>query len=375
MIAIQIDNRLAWRIRHGQWVDSDSRPDSTIAALFPATPRGARRLVESLRRLRINARLREDCGTGEGGFQPGNDCAKGGGGSGKKPPATRTTRKGQVLQRATFDAESNSWRMADGQPLPPHFKGVNLSKPTGKSGWSQLYFDPDPNAALLAQGLDSKGRWQPRYSKTHDTEQAAAKFARTRKLIKARSRIFKAVAAEEDRETADCLELVMRTSMRPGSDRDTKADHRSYGATTLEGRHILKAPGGGVDVTFVSGKNKGRPITMHVSDPGLASRLLARAKKAGPSGRLFDTNAGKVLGMSKRFGVKTKDFRTAIGTEEAARAIAALAAPTNEAEYRARLKAVGTAASRVLGNTPKIALKSYIDPLLFAGWKASAGVE
>ena len=45
---------------------------------------------------------------------------------------------------------------------------------------------------------------------------------------------------------------------------------------------------------------------------------------------------------------------------------------TNEKEYKKAVKFVATAVSKKLGNTPTIALQSYINPATFAAWRAVA---
>jgi len=43
-------------------------------------------------------------------------------------------------------------------------------------------------------------------------------------------------------------------------------------------------------------------------------------------------------------------------------------APATESEYKSQVKEVATLVSKTLGNTPPVALKSYIDPQVFVAW-------
>jgi DNA topoisomerase IB len=46
--------------------------------------------------------------------------------------------------------------------------------------------------------------------------------------------------------------------------------------------------------------------------------------------------------------------------------------PKTQAEYRKAVMEVAKKVSSVLGNTPVIALQSYINPSVFGAWKAAA---
>ena len=45
--------------------------------------------------------------------------------------------------------------------------------------------------------------------------------------------------------------------------------------------------------------------------------------------------------------------------------------PTNEKEFNAAIRKVGLVVSEALGNTPTVALKSYIDPIVFIDWQSN----
>lgn len=301
-------------------------------------------------------------------------CATGKGG-GVDPTCGKITVKGQTLSFATRDPDTKKWMMGNGKPAPDHIQKLGIPP-----AWSNVHVNTDSKGTILARGLDSKGRVQMKYSESHSATQAAVKFKRVTELRKKREGIFKEIEKDrknpELREQADCLRLVMQTGIRPGSTKDTGADYKSFGATTLEGRHV-KVKGNKVFLEFVSGKNKGRPITIPVRDEATANMLRQRAAAAGKNGRLFNTDANKLRDYSKTKdggGFKTKDHRTALGTETALAAIKQSTPPTNKKEYKAMVKAVATEVSQTLGNTPSVALKSYIDPIVFAQWRQKAGV-
>ncbi len=266
------------------------------------------------------------------------------------------------------------WRTADGEPAPEHVQRLGIPP-----AWREVFANPDPAGDLMARGLDAKGRVQARYGDTHNARAAAAKFGRVSELRRKRAEILREVQGDlkagRSPEEAAAAWLVMRTGMRPGGEADTGAKHKSYGATTLEGRHVIARPDGTAVIRFVPGKKHGQEIEMPVGDRDLAAELLRRAKSAGPDGRLFATSARKLGEYSRTKdggGFKTKDHRTALGTETAIERIRSMPAPKNSKEYKAAVKAVATAVSGVLGNTPSIALKAYIDPQVWAGWRHTA---
>lgn len=288
-----------------------------------------------------------------------------GGGGGGKAAGTQTAHQATKV-------EGGRRVSATGGPLPPHIAALRIPP-----AWTDVTYNPDPKANLLVTGKDAKGRRQAVYSLAHSEKQAAAKFARIEEL----NRKFDGVVAENEkarqskdakvRAAADCTMLIMQTGIRPGSEDDTGAEKRAYGATTLEGRHVDVAPDGSVTLRF-TGK-KGVDLAIPVEDAAVKKMLIARKKKAGASGQLFPISEKNLLDHVHSFdggGFKTKDFRTLLGTKEAMRAVAERKAPTSEKEYKKAVTEVAREVSRKLGNTPVVALQSYINPSVFAEWRS-----
>lgn len=326
----------------------------------------------------IDALMTKDsnCGAnaeGGHGFQAGNNC--GGDGNGKSS-SSKFGKKSEPIagkKGETFIMVQRKGKAlvdAHGNEAPPHIQKLAIPP-----AWTNVHVNPNPKGTVLAKGTDSKGRTQTRYSESHNARQAAKKFKKTRELIAKRSEIMKELAVDaknpEFTDRADCLRLVMQTGMRPGTNRETLADHESYGATTLEGRHVIKEKDGSVKLRLVTGKNKGREVDFPITDPSLSKMLLRRKAAAGTNGHLWDVEADDLRDYSKTKdggGFKTKDHRTALGTETAANAVNEMPVPSDEKEYRESLKQVAAKVASVLGNTPNVALKSYIDPTVFTVW-------
>lgn len=252
--------------------------------------------------------------------------------------------------------------------MPAHIKALRIPP-----AWKNVRYAMDPNSSLLVTGKDAKGRCQAIYSAAHTAKAAAAKFARIEELnnkfdgmLKQNSGLQKSSDAKV-KEAADCTRLIMTTGIRPGSRQDTGAEKQAYGATTLEGRHVI-VKGGKVTLKF-TGK-KGVDLVIPVDDKATADMLIAR--KAGSRDPIFDLDEKDVrdhVGVLDGGSFLTKDLRTLLGTRTAMTEVAKASVPHNMKEYKKAVKAVATKVSEKLGNTPTIALQSYINPVVFADWK------
>lgn len=301
-------------------------------------------------------------------------CSTGKGGGIKATCGKHVTKAGEVLQAAT--RVGKVWKLANGKDAPEHIQKLGIPP-----AWNSVRINMDPKGTVLAIGKDAKGRTQSKYSATHAAKQAAAKFGRVLELRKKRASIFKELEQDakspELKDRADCLKLIMHTGMRPGSHKETKADYKSYGASTLEGRHVKVDKAGNVTLKLVTGKNKGKEVSFPIRNADVAAMLKARAASAGQSGKLFDITAGDLRKYSKSKdgkGFKTKDHRTALGTEVAIAELTNNTPPKTAKEYKAKVMAVAAKVASTLGNTPSVALKSYIDPVVFTHWKSEAGL-
>lgn len=145
---------------------------------------------------------------------------------------------------------------------------------------------------------------------------------------------------------------------------------KSFGASTLEGRHIVETEDG-VRLQFM-----GKETVWHnhlVKNPELAKMLLDRKQKAGDKGKLFNTDYGKVSRYVSRLdGGKftPKDLRTVKGTNLAIEHIREMGdCCQDDKEYKQKVMEIAEKVSSVLGNEPKQALESYIDPTVFSVWR------
>jgi DNA topoisomerase-1 len=261
----------------------------------------------------------------------------------------------------------------DKEHAPAHLAGAKIMP-----GWKHVHYNPDPHGKLLAVGKDKNNITQPVYSEKHKENAEHAKHARVMEMDKRIPEVDKTMESHittkhPHSESAHVLKLIRHSGIRVGSEKERHAKVKAYGATTLEGRHVVKDKDG-VRLNFVG--KEGVNLNIPISHPDIAKELLARKKKAGDTGKIFNTNEKHVLKYVKTHvgeHFKTKDFRTWKGTTEAHEKVKSMPVPTNPNEYKKSVNEVGKHVGGILGNTRQVALKSYISPHVFAHWKAHSG--
>lgn len=192
-----------------------------------------------------------------------------------------------------------------------------------------------------------------------------------------------------DQRTASWL-YAAKQSGDPEDLHDARYWLQSFGATTLEGRHVVDADDG-VHLVFVG--KEGVAHDHKVGDPDLAAMLLERASKAGEKGKLFEgVNHRTVTKFTKGLDggeFTPKDFRTKRAAELAIEEIKRIgdemddgtgtkhridpSDPVGSTYYVKAVKQVAEKVSKVLGNKPDQAMKSYIPPEVFSVWQSAGG--
>ena len=274
----------------------------------------------------------------------------------------------RMLRSKTIDGQRVQW---DGTPLPAHIQALKIPP-----AWIKVSYSTDPNADMLVKGKPPRGKFGYIYSERHNAERDAAKYAKENELAERFDSIYtenKTLMQSnnpETREAAACLNLIMETGIRPGSE-EKLGRKKAYGATTLEGRHLVELKRG-TELHFQGKRGVAQKIP--ITNEDTVRDLRERAQKAGPEGRLFNTDEDLLLEHAKKLdggGFRTKDFRTHIGTRTAIKAIAGMKVPTTFKEYKKAVREVGKIVAKKLGNTPTVALQAYINPTVFAGWRAA----
>ena len=246
-----------------------------------------------------------------------------------------------------------------GVRVPPNWRNVQISK--------------DDKSPLQATGIDSKGRRVYLYSAEHASNAAAVKFNRLKEFSKALISLTSKINRDfGSTEEAKVLYLIERTGFRIGSTRDTKAAKQAYGASTLSCSHV-KITGNSLEFDFTA--KKGVHVDKTIVDGKLAEEISNKCKSKNDA-PIFNTNDVKVREYLHRISGKpfeVKDFRTYIGTTLAQQLVNNIELPKNEKELSRSKKFVAAEVSKVLGNTPAVALKAYIAPEVFTKWTSQFG--
>lgn len=242
------------------------------------------------------------------------------------------------------------------------------------------WFSPDPDVHLLATGHDARGRKQYRYHPDWRLAREAAKFDRCTLFGEALPTVRARVDADirsrrltRERAIASVVALLDTGAIRVGNECYARAN-RSFGATTLRGRHA-RIERGTLLLRFKGKSGKRQEIAC--DDPGLV-RCVRRMQDL-PGQHLFqylDEDGGAVpvhshdvnayLAETMGEGFTAKHFRTW--------AASTLGFTMLVAEPDLSLKAMLEQVSQCLGNTPAIARKSYVHPAVIAAARGEGAV-
>jgi DNA topoisomerase-1 len=243
------------------------------------------------------------------------------------------------------------------------------------TGYTAIHVNADEGADMVARAVStSTGVDKRYYSRAFVEQQQAVKFARVRELDGQVARLDERLAADAlDDDTAASVLVMRRTGMRPGSDaqRSGKVDAPdTFGATNLRARHAT-VDGNTVRFEFV-GKGA-KDLVIEQTDPLLARVVSARLATRSGDERLFATHevaARRYIQAHLGPHFESKDLRTLHGTTLARELVAGMDVPGSATAAVAARRQVATHVSKQLGNTPAVALESYIDPVVFsgAGW-------
>lgn len=239
---------------------------------------------------------------------------------------------------------------------------------------------------LQATGRDARRRKQYRYHAQWTQVRGDGKFTRIVAFGRALPRLRRRLRADlalpgfpRDKVLAIVVALMATTLVRVGNAEYARSN-RSFGLTTLRNRHAEFVSGGRVRLRF-RGKG-GQEHEIEVDDQRLVKLVRACQQLPGQAlfqyrdddGQLRPVDSGEVndylrTAMGQDF--TAKDFRTWGGTLAAFQQLAATPLPARLSERAlAQVRqAVARTAAEVLGNTPAVCRKSYIDPSVFDGWR------
>jgi DNA topoisomerase-1 len=246
--------------------------------------------------------------------------------------------------------------------------------------YRDCWFSPDPCAHLLATGIDARGRKQYRYHADWRAERDARKFDLCAAFGERLPVLRQRVAADSrkrgvtrERAIASVIALLDTGEIRVGNECYVRAN-RSFGATTLRMRHA-KIEGRTLRLRFRAKSG----LLREIACTDAAVLRFIRKMQDLPGQHLFQylDPGGNEIAPVTSTDVNAYIHET-MGGEFTARnfrtwAASALAFGELWRDPAQPLKALlGTVSSR-LGNTPTIAGKSYVHPLVMAAARGGEG--
>jgi DNA topoisomerase-1 len=256
--------------------------------------------------------------------------------------------------------------------------GTSLTTPSGARvppAWTDIWITTNPKSPIQAIGRDSKGRRVYLYTAEHMGRATVAKFSRLKAFGKVYPTLIKKVGQDiKISEEALVLYLISKTGFRIGSNSETLATVKAFGASTLRCSHV-KVEGDKLSFDF-TGK-KGIQVRKVLKDAFLARDIGGRCVGSADQ-KLFKTTDDEIRAYLHSIpggsGFTVKDFRTYLGTLTAFRKIKTMPVPRNRSEFKRYRKEVGETVARELGNSTKIALNSYVSPEVFCVWESSTAM-
>jgi DNA topoisomerase-1 len=240
--------------------------------------------------------------------------------------------------------------------------------------WTGVEYNTDPKAHCVARGYDAAGRHPAIYSAEHHALASDRKFGRVRMLLAEHEDIrteIEGVINGKDTprlewEAANLALLIFETGIRPGSNSDTRAARKAYGATTLQMRHVHESPKG---VRLIFDAKCGVKQSFLVTNPHLVKLMLTRKRGAGsPRENLFRCSCSSLNKFISGLGsgsFTAKDFRTAIGVRMAQEELGSRKRwPSTKKGVKKAMNAALDKIARALGNTRAVCKKAYVDPTI-----------
>jgi DNA topoisomerase I len=268
----------------------------------------------------------------------------------------------------------------DGEPVRDAGTLERIESLVIPPAWSDVWICPDPDGHLQALGIDAAGRRQYLYHERWRERRDAEKFQRIERFVEGlpdlRTHVASDIAARglsRDRVLACTVRLLDSATFRIGND-DYARHNGSFGLTTLRRDHVSV---GRQRAVFRYRGKSGVPRAHEVHDPDAVRVIRALMRRDGGGRRLFvlregdrwfdvrasDVNAYLRAGIGD--DASAKDFRTWHATVLAATNLAGRDVPDDSTPERTvdrTITAMVKQVADVMGNTPAVCRRSYIDP-------------
>lgn len=283
-----------------------------------------------------------------------------------------------ILRKGT-SASGFRYVTAAGKPMTQRDQLERIDELRIPPAWTGVHIAASPKPAIQAWGFDARGRKQYKYHARAVAKGSLKKHYRVRQLgtdlplLRRKLHTdFNRKGSPREKICAGIVLLISSSFFRVGSERYER-DNNTFGITTLRKRHVFID--GDVVIFDYVGKRSIRQ-KQFIESPEVSKFVRSLLGTPGP--RLFRYQEdGKWVNVDARdvndylkdlagFPYTAKDFRTWGGSLRLATILADIGSAPNE---RARNKNVVAAVRFVaaeLGNTPAIARKSYVHPVIIS---------
>jgi DNA topoisomerase-1 len=259
--------------------------------------------------------------------------------------------------------------------------------------WQEVWICVDPLGHLQATGIDAAGRKQYLYHEAWREQRDRQKFRRMIEFAEAlprlRRRLNEGLAGEEIDEVrvlACSVRLLDLGLFRIGGE-EYAEQGGGLGLSTLHKDHVSLRDGA---IVFDYPAKSGVRRVHEVRDPDSLEviRALKRRRGGGPQllayrdGRrwtaVHSEDINDYIKRNLGDGFSAKDFRTWNATVMAAVSVSVAAGHDRAKTKTARKRVVDGAVRQVaelLGNTPAVARRAYIDPRVFDRYRAGSTIS
>ena len=290
-----------------------------------------------------------------------------------------------------------SYHRPDGSPVTDPQTLDRIRDLAIPPAWRDVWICPLPNGHLQAVGVDDAGRRQYRYHDQWRIDRDSEKHDRVLRLAGRLPRLHATIADQLDqrgpgreRVLAAALRMLDIGALRTGSaeygpDGDSAIDDGTFGLATLRRDHV-QVRRGTVRVTYLGKGAVEQSIVLHDEPLSRVVASLRRRRDDAPELFGWRSPAGwRVLraeDVNQRLKelagdeFTAKDLRTWNATVLAAVALGSRAPEsTSRTGRRKAVVAAVREVAELLGNTPTVARKSYIDPRLTECFERGATIE
>jgi DNA topoisomerase-1 len=291
------------------------------------------------------------------------------------------TRKAKGDDFEHFDAE--------GKPIRDEQRLLRIKRLAIPPAYTDVWICPSANGHIQATGRDARGRKQYRYHERWRAARDEDKYDRMVLFGEALPKVRKRVEADlalpglrQNKVLAAVVQLLQRTFIRVGNEEYAR-DNKSFGLTTMKDRHVDV---NGSKLRFRFQGKSGIKHDVDIQDRRIA-KIVAQVQDL-PGQNLFqylddDGEARDITSQDVNDYLReitgedftAKDFRTWAGTLLAAIALNAAGAFETKKQAKANIKNAIGAVAKILGNTPAICRKCYIDPVVLESYLGGDIIE